>query len=170
MSRTAEFEVKHQVQLERFLSLIEKCISHGDGPLQLPVAVSFPINVRSTHGVARLNFIKVLSQLNAGDSFTIALVFSDSTLAFSAPLPLRLTPLEGKLLITAPALFVGASGAMAIDIDLGRAHAALEISPERTPVLFREYLSEASTAFIRPLGRRHFFRRLALAHIGDTEK
>ncbi|HET9399813.1 MAG TPA: hypothetical protein VFO34_02595 [Candidatus Acidoferrales bacterium] len=167
MSRTAEFDVKQQVQLERFLNLAEKCISLGDGPVEPALEISVPINVRSTHGEARLKFVKVFSQINAGETFTLALAFSGSTLSFSAPLPLRLTPLEGRLLITAPVLFVGASGAMAIDIDLGRAHAALEISPERTPALFREYLAEASTAFIRPLGRRQFFRRLALVHSGE---
>lgn len=170
MSRTAEFDLVRQVQLNRFSNLIDKCVSAGDGPIEPPSDISIPINVRSAHGEAHLHLLTVLSQVNAGDTFTLTFRFSNSTLAFSAPLPLRLTPLEGRLLITSPVLFAGASGAMAVDLDFARAHSALELSPARTPVLFRDYLAEAATAFVRPLGRRQIFRRLALAHSGDQPK
>ena len=160
MSKTAEFELAFQAELAKFSDFIEKCIPTGDGPIEPPAEFSVPINVRSTHGEAHMLFTHLFTQINAGDTFTLAFSFSNSTLAFTSPLPLRLTPLEGRLLIIAPVLFAATSGRMAVDLDFARAQASLELSHERTPALFQQYLAEAITAFIRPLARRQFFRRL----------
>ena len=160
MPRTAEFELGFQTELAKFSDFFEKCIPAGDGPIEPPREFSIPINVRSVHGEARMLFTHLFTRMNAGDTFTLAFSFSNSTLAFTSPLPLRLTPLEGRLLITAPVLFAAASGRMAVDLDFARAHAALELAHEHTPDLFQQYLAEAITAFIRPLARRQFFRRL----------
>lgn len=160
MPRTAEFELAHQPQLGAFAELLEESLSRSDGPIEPRVEITFPINVRTTHGQACLRFVRFHTHTNAGDTLTLKISFAESTLSFTSPLHLRLTPLEGSLLITAPVLFAGAAGAMAIDLDFARANANVQLSPERTPALFQQYLAEAVTAFVRPLSRRQFFRNV----------
>lgn len=159
MPQPAESEFVNQIAPENFLAILELYASAGDAVLDPPVELLMPVSARSMRGKATLQFTELHTNLNIGDTLTLSLSFTHSTLAFVAPLHLRLQPLAGALRITVPVLLSGTADLIALDFDFTRSETSVQLSPAGTPVLFVESLSQAFTAFIRSLGRRQFFRR-----------
>lgn len=159
MSQPAEFEFANQIAPENFLAILELYASVGDAVLDPPIELLIPVSARSMRGKATLQFTELHTNLNIGDTLTLSLSFSHSTLAFAAPLHLRLEPLAGVLRITVPVLLSGTADLIALDFDFARSETSVQLSPAGTPVLFVDSLSQAFSAFIRSLGRRRVFRR-----------
>lgn len=158
--------ITDQIPGDKFLKAIEAHMLVGDGPVEPPCEIRVPINIRSARGEARLRVFELFSRLNSGDIAEFTFVFSESTVEFFEPLSLRLTPYEGSIRITAPISAAGEEATI-VAFDFGAASASLFSAPPGTPPVFQEYLSDAFSAFIRPLRRREFFRPLTLIPSGD---
>ena len=159
MPQPAEFEFAIQFAPENFLAILELYASAGDAVLDPPMELLIPVSARSMRGKATLQFTELHTNLNIGDTLTLSLSFTHSTLAFAAPLHLRLAPLAGAIRITTPVLLSGTADLIALDFDFTRAEISLQLSPASTPAVFTDSLAQAFTAFVRSLGRRQFFRR-----------
>jgi hypothetical protein len=159
--------ITDQIPGDKFLKAIEAHMLVGDGPVEPPCEICVPINMRSARGEARLRVFDLFSRLNSGDIAEFTFVFSESTVEFFEPLSLRLTPYEGSIRITAPISPTGSEEATIVAFDFGAASASLFSAPPGTPAVFQQYLSDAFSAFIRPLGRREFFRPMTLIPSGD---
>jgi hypothetical protein len=159
MSQHAESEIINQIAPENFLAILELYASVGDAVLDPPVELLIPVSARSMRGNATLQLTELHTNLNIGDTLTLSLPFTHSTLAFAAPLHLRLAPLSGAIRVTVPVLLSGTADLIALDFDFTRAVASVQLAPAGTPALFADSLAQAFTAFIRSLGRRQFFRR-----------
>jgi hypothetical protein len=160
-------EIPDEFPGDTFLKAIEAHMLVGDGPVDPPREIRVAINIRSARGEARLRVFELFSRLNEGDIAEVTFAFSESTVAFFEPLSLRLTPYEGSIRMTAPISPAGNEEATIVALDFGAASASLISPSPGTPVVFQQYLAEALTAFIRALGRREFFRPLALIPSGD---
>lgn len=152
---------------DKFLKAIEAHMLVGDGPVGPVCEICVPINIRSARGEARLRVVELASRLNSRDVAELTFEFAESTVEFFEPLALRLTPYEGSIRVTAPISPAGNEEATIVALDFAAASASLFSAPPGTPAVFQQYLSDAFSAFIRPLGRREFFRPLTLIPSGD---
>ena len=131
MSLLAGYDLLIEISNAALLKLIKSNLKIQGAYANPPFEISLPIVGSGAQGLAHLIANDIKLNLNANDTVTIKIVFTNTSISLTSPLAISVAKLSGDIAITTAITLVnaGASTKKGLGVDLKSAQVQLTFSP-----------------------------------------